>query len=78
MPRFSPELRPRPAPELTGPAGEAGAEDEEAADEEAADEEAADEGASTANASGPTLGVQARIIQTDARLQPENINVNSV
>ena len=49
--------------ELTGPAGEV---------------EAADEGESPANASGPTLGVQARIIQTDARLQTENINVNSV
>ena len=73
MPRFSPKLRPRPAPELTGPAGEAGAEDEEAADEEAADE-----GARTANASGPILGAQAVIIQTNARLQQENLNVNSV
>ena len=63
MPRFSPELRPLPTPELTGPAGEAGAEDEEAADEEAADE-----GASTADASGPILGAQPMIIQTGARL----------
>ena len=65
MPRFSPELRPLPAPELTGPAGEA----------EAADEEAADEGASTANASGPILGAQAMIIQTGARLEGENLKV---
>ena len=63
MPRFSPELRPLPASELTGPAGEA----------EAADEEAADEGASTANASGPILGAQPMIIQTGARLEGKNM-----
>ena len=39
---------------------------------------AGDKGKSPANANGPTLGVPAWIIQTDARLQPENLNVNSV
>ena len=63
MPRFSPELRPLPTPELTGPAGEAGAEDEEAADE----------GARTADASGPILGAQPMIIQTGARLEGKNM-----
>ena len=65
MPRFSPELRPLPASELTGPAGEV----------EAADEEAADKGASTANASGPILGAQAKIIPTNARLERKNLIV---
>ena len=69
MPRFSPELRPLPASELTGPAGEA----------EAAEEEAADKAASTANASGPILGAQAMIIHTNASLERKNlIVVNSV
>ena len=65
MPRFSPELRPLLGSELTVPAGEA----------EAADEEAADEGASTANASGPILGAQAMIIQTNTRLEGKNLKV---
>ena len=81
MPTFSPERQPLPVSELAGPTGKAKAaeEVEAAAEAEAAAEvEAGDEEKSPANANGPTLGVLAWIIQTDARLQPENINVNSV
>jgi hypothetical protein len=81
MPTFSPERQPLPVSELAGPTGKAKAADKvEAAGEVegAAEVEAGDEGKSPANASGPTLGVPAWIIQTDARLQPETLNVISV
>ena len=68
MPRFSPGLWLLLAtPGLTGPMdqaeGKAGAEDGEAANE----------GASSADASGPIMGAQQTIIQTDAHLEGENM-----
>ena len=81
MPTFSLERQPLPVSELAGLTGKAkGADEGEAAAEVegAAEVEEGDEGKSPANANGPTLGVPAWIIQTDAHLQPETLNVNSV
>ena len=61
MPRFSPGLRLLPpAPELTGPAGEAGA---------GGAEEAANEGVRFADASSRILGAQQTIIRKNGCLE---------